>query len=424
MIQFEALDELLKPIQPKIKQLDYVVWYIDANSVFCRLFSDQFADQLERIDESYTVMDIVTGFMNVIAHYRKYTTFKLHKKNIFYITFDTEITAYQKNLHPNYRKERMDRYQLSHPVYGHVAQILRIAYQFITALCSNFDDIHAIGPDTGLDSHSIQYLIRKQHVDKNCCHIMFTRNLPMIQMLDDTTFAIHCKRMDSYLITSDNAMYRVLYEAKQRKTVKDYVRYLPVSLYPFVAVLGGCDKFMKPSLLCRGPSDAMKLVYDLYQRKYITAHCTMYSFLDAFEQYRKDVLNGIEKGRKPKTTMATKPHMDQLIMRRRLMEPIGKQDVDMNELKEHLSRLPDDFYNDLINRYRVINISVTAAAATTEQILSVNRYLRNYQFDQNYLEHINELLAGFGPTMPLLELSVLNSSDPTGALEDYQGEWT
>lgn len=447
MIQYELLEQILDPIKSKIKSVDYINWFIDANSIFCRFYTDSFADQLERIDESYVVMDIVTCFMNMIGHYRKYSSFKLHKKNVFYITFDYELTPYQEGLFPLYREKRMNNYRLDHPVYGRLNQLLRLAYQFITALCSNFDDIHAIGPDTGLDGMSIQYLIKQQHKDKNCINLFYTRNLPMIQVLDESSFMIFNKRNDSYMITSDNALYHVVYDNKIRKKVKESIRKLPVALYPFVAILGGSDKFMDHTNLCKGPVSAIDLVYELYKRDYITKKCTMYSFLDALERYRKNMMKSYcnpisqkrayhKKNNITDTPDSDKPNMDQLILRRRLLVPLHLQtdgNITKNtkilndtasEIIEELSKLPDDFYNVLINRYRVMSLSVTASAATSQQILSVNRYLRSYQFNQNYLEHINELLSEFGPTMQLLEISVLNSSDPSHIYDNtYQGEW-
>ena len=89
MIKFDELDELFDDIY--IEQ-DEVVFYLDLYSVICRCYQNRFAESIEHCTDQLLITDFVIGILNVLAHYRKYTTTRLRKKSSIVVTFDTKRT--------------------------------------------------------------------------------------------------------------------------------------------------------------------------------------------------------------------------------------------------------------------------------------------------------------------------------------------
>ena len=391
MIKFDELDELFDDIY--IEQ-DEVVFYLDLYSVICRCYQNRFAESIEHCTDQLLITDFVIGILNVLAHYRKYTTTRLRKKSSIVVTFDTKLTKYQKNLYPKFRWDRIPMMDTDNPLYGHLNKIVREAYKYLQSICVYFEGIYVIDYNIGVDSLTIVAMLRNTERFKNCYHVIFNRNMQGTQLISHDTCILFHRKEHTKLLTEKNCLTDGLLWKARESSKKKYAKQISPSMIPFIAMMGGCIHVLQPlkGVNCSVTS-AVRIVYDLLQEKQITRGVSLQSFLEALEKYKID-----KKSKK----------------RKKDSDDIPQEDISGIFFdKEH--------YNAMIDRYRVFSIPLNCLAATKDQILKVYQSLIDV-YDQNYLEKINDMLSRIGDDERLISLDVLNGNTPYTD-EDYSDWW-
>lgn len=423
MIKFQTLDELFDTI-PKIEQ-DHIVFHVDLNAVLCRCYihSSYIMEAYNRIDFDIMVMKLVISIINVIAHYRKYFTFKLRKKNTIIITYDTELSGFQKSLCPELREEHFKKYTTDHPMFGRLNQAIRKAYEYVQVLCSYFEDIYCIDYDTGVDSITTMAVIRNEPKYRGSFHILFTRNMIATQMCNTNTVMLYNKKDNSRLLTEKNAISDgLLMDSKRtRPDTKELAKErLNPNMVPYLIMLTStknilkCVKGLKLTL-----DDGIHLIVTMFDRKMIDNQVSVMSFIDALEQLRLEKKHPPKKrgkrGRKSKKN-SKKKHLTvgpRYLKELEFYEHSIDRVVELEKIEETYDFVIDEkTYVALLNRYRVVCVRNTMSAVTKQQLLKIRSRMFNL-YNQEYLEQMNEILSQLGPDANLVEISVLNQNDPT-----------
>lgn len=428
-IKFDTLDQLFGEV--KIKQRN-VVFHLDLSAVLCRIYQKNgwTIDAITQADPNLLRLRIVIAILNVIAHYRKYLTFRLRKKNIIVVTYNYQLTEHQKKNYPELQRDHMNQSRIDHPLFGPINQAVREAYSYIQAVCSYFDDVFCIDPDTGVDTITTMGLIKNDKRYQEMYHILFTRNLVAGQLCDKNTVILYNKRDQSRLLTEQTVISDglMMEERRTRKDTRVLAREkLTPHMVPFIITItsthktSGTVKKFRWSL-----EDGIVVILEMLDRKLITGQVSIYSFLDGLEQVMTEKR---KKPKKPRKKRKKKIRMGRTFRREMkawlLEHPEPVLPVITTVVKETSPEfvIDNDTYQELIGRYRSVAYSVTSAAVTKQQILKI--YSRMYNlYNQEYLEELNEVLSVLGPNVQFIEISILSQNDPyAGRNTEYDDRW-
>lgn len=202
MIKYEHLDKLFKDIHI---QEDEVVLHLDIWHVFRRFFRDQNAHFFTTVPEDILVREIVVGFMNVIGHYRKYISAKLHKDNVILVYFNPGKSVYHTKLYPDYKSKMIELlYDKHHKDYSVINTILGKSVQLIMDFVTRVEGVYWIY-NYGVDTPTAMHYTMNTPKYKNDFHILFSREEVLTQLVSDHCIQFYQKRGDgSYLVTKNN----------------------------------------------------------------------------------------------------------------------------------------------------------------------------------------------------------------------------
>lgn len=355
-IKYAVLDELFRTIY--IPQ-DKVVFHVDASAILYRLYRNKDLDMIYSVDQDIAIRDLVISFLNVLAHYRRYLVTRLHKTNDILVYFNHKEPGYQRILFSNYRKEWYDglKNQMN---FGPLNHIIEEGFRFIQGLIPYFEGIYMVNGDGVDDFTAMYHTIHSKYYgnEKNWYHIIFSRNMLSTQMVDGHCCQLYNKRDDSYIIDL-NTVYKngIL---KGRKTAAS--DHMTAKFLPFIWTLGGCtDISLKKSKYMNGVADAVKSLNPIVDHRALTDDMSIQAFIKALSNY---------------------------------IEPSAE-----------LRLVP----TDLINRYRMLDLSLSAAAITEDQKIKI--WKNHFDlYDQTGLEEINDHLSNMGENADLLEITNLNMS--------------
>lgn len=352
-IKYEVLEQLYAPIPTM--QYRMGVMYVDAHSIFYRLFREKDLAASYSDSKVELVRDLVVGFFNVLGHYRRFMATRLQLDNDIYVFFNPDQTKYHKKYCSEYGKDRYKRYDVEHPDYGFHAEAIREAYKFIVSLAPYFEGIYCID-SIGADEFAL--MARMDFAD-DIFYTIYSRNMFCTQFVRKNVVQLYNRRDKSHIITEANCYAKgILYEKKT-----DASSDLTPGMLPLLWTLGGCkDVNVEPSSLVSGISPMVRIANKMVDAGDLTDGMSIHSFLDVVPKYIK-----------------TK--------------------VDMNDEREGLE-----------NRYKVLSAKVAGAAITPDQVAKVRSMCYDI-FDETELEQLNELLA-LGEVDPeLLEIGNLNLSE-------------
>ena len=100
-IKYSTLNELFQDtgLIYEIPQYKEICMYLDAHCIFSRLLREP-EYVIVSATEQMLIRNIVVGFFNVLAHYRRYLATRLKKRNSIYVLFNTEQPDYNESLIP------------------------------------------------------------------------------------------------------------------------------------------------------------------------------------------------------------------------------------------------------------------------------------------------------------------------------------
>lgn len=383
-IKYDVLDKLFSKIEI---ESDTVVFHVDLYTIICRCYSMQNLEKLSRADSTAMMVDFVVGIMNCLGHYRFYTVNRLHRKSVIILTCDRGLTEVQQKYYPNYR---WDRIQMLEPdgAYESVNKIAYNAYRFVKTLCTYLDGIYVVDYNTGLDSLTCSYILRDMKF-QNAFHIIFTRNMSAVQMINRNTVILHNTKTDhAVLLDKENYLADGIMKNQPMRTRKRFYGKVPPSLSPHIMILGGCNHVMKP-FHHMPMKEAAYAVQWLYEHGHIPKNVSIQTFLRELEEYQLE---------------------------------IGEHDADIDSDldEEHPVFYEAKDYNALIDRFRVISIQLNAAIATKGQLLQLESSIVDL-YNQEYLDQISDMLARINDPDRLIDFGRLNANKPYR--DEYCGEW-
>lgn len=354
-IKYTVLDQLFRSVyipQPGI------VMCVDASSILYRLYRTRDLDMIYSVDPNVIIKDLVISFLNTLAHYRRYMMTRLNKTNDIIVFFNRTAPDYQTMIYPDYRKSWYKLVSPKHPDFGPLTAIVEEAFNFIQGLVPYFEGIYVID-NIGVDDYTAMYHMINSPKYQNWYKLIFSRNMLTTQMIDSSCSVLYNKRDDSYMITNGTVFKNGILKGRKTGASEN----LTPKMLPFIWTLGGCsDIDLKKSKFANGVVDAVKMINPIADQRLLQDDMSIQSFLKEFAKITKD-------------------HQ---------ME---------------LRSIPDQ----LINRYRLVNLQFTEAALTDSQKINIWKSCIDL-YDQFGLEEINDRLAMIGSSEELLEITNLNMS--------------
>lgn len=360
-IKYDVLNELF---ENNSVNSDIVNLYIDAHTIFQRMYRNNILSDLYSVDSDVLTKDIVIAFINTLGHYRRYMATRLKKTNRIFVVFNRKIPTYQSSIDDSYGEEFFGKYRSLNKDYGQLTEAINKAYDFIQGLVPYLEGIYCINNDKIEDFTVLHYLIN--HPDtKGDFNIVLTRNILGCQLLSKRCVMIYPKREKSRLYTADTC-FKLLVE--DRKTESEI---LPVSAMAYYTALLGTKESGLSTIGPRGTTAAVTLLNKMYTAGDLTEKTSINAFCESVNKYLKKALS----------------------------------DIELNELQR---------------RYKMYNLSLSSVAMTNSQRGKVDACLYDL-YDQDGLDELNETLIRVTPDEEILELSNLNLSYVSPD-ESYQ-EW-
>lgn len=352
-VKFEILEQLYSKVDTKGYRMG--VMYVDAHSIFYRLFREKELAGAYTDGYQELVRDLVVGFLNVLGHYRRFMATRLHLDNDIYVVFCPNKPKYNTSLYPDYYKDKYKRYDISHPDYGFHAKAVREAYDFIVGLSPYFEGIYCISCP-GVDEYAM--MARMGFCD-DIFYTIFSRNMYCTQFLKKNVVQLYNQRDKSHLITEKTCYSDgILFE---RKTVAS--DRLTPSMAPLLWSLGGCkDVGVEPTKSVSGISPMIRIANKMVDAFELTPDMSLQSFLEKVPTYLKSKV----------------------------------------QLKSELSEIE--------RRYKVLNANIAGAAITSDQIVKVKSQCYDI-YNETELEQLNDLLALGEDDPDVIEIGNLNMSE-------------
>ena len=357
-IKYEVLDQLYASINFAPYKMG--VMYIDAHSIFYRLFKDRNIVNLYSTDKNDLIRDIVVSFYNVLGHYRRYMATRMRLDNDIYVVFNKSVPKYNDMLVCGFYERIIKRYSTVHPDFGFINEALNSAWSFILDLSPFFEGIYCID-NQGVDDFAV---INKLGFRDDIFYTIYTRNMYATQLIKPNVTQLYNQRDKSRLIT-----YGTCYKSGILKDLKTVAHdKLTPDLLPILWTFAGCNDISVRSLKYINKTTTMiKIMNKMVDDNMLMKGMSIYSFLDNFGRY-----------------LNTTTIPGTLILK------IDKEFI--------------------INRFKALSANITSAAITSNQWAKIVAQLYDV-YNENELEQLNEALVSGHVNPDLLELTNLNMCD-------------
>lgn len=357
-IKYEVLDNLYAGIT--FSQYRMGVMYVDAHSIFYRLFKERDLVSIYNDHKEELIQDIVIGFYNVLGHYRRYMATRMGLDNDIYVTFNQSQPKYNSKLIPNFGTKYVRRYDVSDPNFGFINKCINMAWKFILELSPFFEGIYCID-NNGIDDFAV--FGRIGFMD-DIFYTIYSRNLYATQMLRSNVVQLYNRRDNSYIITNGTC-YKNGVLREYKTSASDL---LSADMLPLFWSLCGCNDVSVDALKYSPRfTTLIKRMNVMAEDRVLIPGMSIYSFLDSVGDY-------IDINSKAPTKLALKIDRDVIIA-----------------------------------RYKALSIPLSYKAITSDQWAKIVSQTYDV-YGESELEHMNELLAEGNVDPNLLELTNLNMS--------------
>lgn len=356
-IKFSILEELYKDVDPSRYKL--MVMYIDAHSIFYRLYREKAIGIITTEDIPMLVRDIVIGFWNVIGHYRRFIATRLRLDNDIFVMFNRKKSAYHNELIDGYNEKVIDRYRADNKDYQVLNVVIEQAWEFICSLSPYMEGIYCLQND-GIDDFALMQRIGLDNPDYY--YTIFSRNAYTFQFIKPNVSVLYGKRDNSYLVTDKNWVTDGVLHDKKSDGVSQVL--LTPNMLPLAWAFVGCpDVSVKHSKHVSMMPFILRKMTTLAEAEDLFPGISFDSFLEII----KDHLNT--------SRMAIKADKD-----------------------------------NLSDRYKAFSGYLSAASISKDKMLKIVAQC-NDVFNENELERLNALLAEGSNDPDVLDLTNLNMSE-------------
>lgn len=365
-IQYDLLNNLFSKIKLHQKQ---VMFYIDAHSIFYRLYREDGLLSIENYSRDLLVKDLVISFLNVLGHYRRYLITRLHKNNTIIILFNHKLPNYQKTYDNEYCKLLYNRYSPKNEKYAIITSIIEEAYSYICGIIPYIENVYAIDSSVDCDNYSMMASFIQSNNTKDILHVIFSRSQITYQLLINKNIVqLENYRTNSRLLYTDNVFNKGIFDKKDYNIINN----IPPQILPLIWSVGGCSDI------------------SIKHTKYINGQYRLIKIIDALAT--KDEIN---------------PNMSLTYFLNLIQKELNTKDI-------------LDDYDFINNRYKVLNLSLSAKAISSSIREQISAAFYNL-YDENGLEAINDLILAVNNNSDLIGLTNLNMNIDT--TNEYDGSW-
>ena len=342
-----------------------VVFMVDAHCIFYRLYRYREIASVYTNSRDELIIDLVVGFFNVLAHYRRFFARNLRKDNDIFCVFNREPTAYHETYQPGFKEKLYKQYDPNDRTYGFVNRCMVDAWKFIVSMSPYFEGIYCLD-NQGIDDHAL--IASSKLYNQNNLYVLFSKTSYTLQLLSDNVVQLYNKREKSRLITKDTCYSEgVLFGLK---TVAN--NRLTPDLLPLIWTLAGCpDVSMKKTRQVPNIRYGVKIANTMFAAGDLGSGISIQSFIDLVREY------------------------------------VRKNGEELIADREYF-----------LNRHRVLDLQLCAKALTSDQLNNVMAQCYDV-YDQNELERVNERLAEITRDGNIISIEKLNMSSAVKASWDY-----
>lgn len=367
-VKYEVLDEILLK-HPDLdavstaKHYDMVVMFVDGYSLLYRLYLEKNLTALYADNRAELVRDLVVGFMNVLGHYRRYMSTRLHLMNDIICTFNMTRSDFQNTMVPGFDDRHYLKMDPQNPIFAFINNALREAWDYIVGISMYFEGIYCVSAQ-GVDDVTTWMML--SNISDDHLYLILSRNQLAMQLLANqsgckpTWFQIFPKRGKSYCVGKSDCISRG--HLVDRKLIP-HERLGPADL-PYLWAFGGCGYVRLPTTAyVSGISGAVRVANKFIET---TGHIpSEYSFPRFCEAVQTFVKNG-------------------------------------DTITANISNLR--------KRFAAVSVNLTLDALPSSKVHQAKRHMIDL-FDQSGLEELNDSLIAScaGETEPIImELDNLN----------------
>lgn len=287
MIKYEQLDELFKDIQIAN---DQVVIHLDAWHIFKRFFRDDITHFFTTVPEEILVQEIVVGFINIIAHYRKYVAAKLHKDNVILVYFNPGKSIYHTAFNREYKAKMVSMiYDKNHKDYIIINSVLSKSVNMLMDFITRIEGVYWIH-NYGIDTPTAVCYTINTPAYKDSFHIVISRDEQYAELISDNFIQFCQRRKYSKLITKNNFTENVF----AKPVNKGVITHLTPKSMKFYFALNGCsDVGIKQNPIGRGPTVISRL-NELYRENLINDNSSIQTVINELEKKYKNYKDNLE----------------------------------------------------------------------------------------------------------------------------------
>lgn len=371
-VKYATLNDLFNEsgLAREIPQYKGICMYVDAHCIFSRLFREPHLIIISAT-EQMLIRNIVVGFFNILAHYRRYLATRLKKSNTIYVVFNTKQPDYNTLFIPSFNWATYLTYHTAAPEEAYIAHAVEQAWDFILKLSPYFEGIYCL-TNQGIDNTAV---IRKFGFDPEVFYLIYARSKYTMQLIQKNVAQLYSNRDNSRLITPKNVYkdgaYRTV--SKNPKVIAD--ESLIPSQLPLLWSLCGCsDVCVEPTKHIGRMQMAIRIANEMVKANELHPDTSIQSFLDHVGSH----IRSVDK--------------------RRWCPPSLYIKID---------------YPLFIKRYKGLSAELSAAAITHSQWEQIQTQIYDI-YDENALEELNEVLADvtmLSTDADILQIENLNLSE-------------
>ena len=261
-VRFMKLDKLFSDVEVK-SVVDEVNIFINLESIYS-LFHNRLIEEkltsLEKPELSNHYVDMVSGIVNIAAHYRLFFTKNKIKSNIVFYYNPTQTYSKYNSIMYNdsYRSKYVEKYSIN-PAFELCNMLIQQSAKNIKDILFYIDSSYLIYSDRIESSVIPLTLVNEKKLDGKI-NIMITKDMYDLQYANKNFLIIYPDKEDSKMITKNN-----LFKFVKQKEECDNEFELPPYLYSFMLSVIGDKKRSIPKLKGVGFTTIYKNLSKLYR---------------------------------------------------------------------------------------------------------------------------------------------------------------
>jgi hypothetical protein len=248
-IKYEYLDNILEEKLNNIKFSNNVNIIVDLKEIIRKVYRPDILDE-ENISRD-NIEDLASDIIGIAAHYRNYFYKKGKYTSLYFMYSETECTL-MKEKFPEYKKEHYEKYFYDPKRINRHAMVKK-AINIAKKVLNRVPNCQFIDTNEFDEFVSIKFLVQK--VPSNEIAIILSNDEIMAQLINNHTFMLNIKSINSDLLDEKNAVSKLF----KRSTI------LSSKLISLISAILGTQRYSLNTIDNVGPYRAIKAVEHLVE---------------------------------------------------------------------------------------------------------------------------------------------------------------